>query len=350
MNWFLIPASPENIARSLANPVAPAEVRQFLGEAELKHLAALGDGEIRCWAMTEGTKAQFEKMAPGDYVLFSEKSTGKFNYFAEVTAKITNKALGDYLWPVQPRAAAKSEKVNSWELIYFLKTVRAIDVSKPALVELLGHKSNDNVASSRQLDSEKLSQFEMKHGALLEWLHANARLAREIRPALPAVPTRPEPTFAVPDSATVGKEYVPSTTAQTYDVRDQTFTYNTEKVERGKKGHVDTQEALAAFLRAQGLVPRSPTTNEPDFDLAWMVGDTAFVAEVKSTTDDNMDHQLRLGLGQVLWYWHKLYGNHARVVAVLVPEKRPDDDKEWLELCEKLGVLIAWPGAFDRLL
>jgi hypothetical protein len=299
--------------------------------------------------MTEGTRAQFEKMVPGDYVLFSEKNTGTFNYFAEVTAKITNKALGDYLWPVQPQPAAKSEKVNSWELIYFLKSVRAIDVSKPLLVELLGHKSNDNVAASRQLDSEKLAQFEIKHGDLLEWLHTNARLARESRPALRAVAARPEPAVAFAPSATVGKEYVPSTTQLTYDVRDQTYTYNSEKVERGKKGHVDTQEALAAFLRARGLVPRSPNTNEPDFDLAWMVGDTAFVAEVKSTTDDNVEHQLRLGLGQVLWYWQRLSGKHVRVVAVLVPETPPVDD-EWLELCKKLGVLIAWPGKFDRLL
>lgn len=76
---------------------------------------------------------------------------------------------------------------------------------------------------------------------------------------------------------------------------------------------------------------------------------SAFVAEVKSTTDDNVEHQLRLGLGQVLWYRQRLSGKHVRVVAVLVPETPPVDD-EWLKLCEKLGVLIAWLKAFDRLL
>lgn len=341
MNWFLIPARPENIDRSIRNPVALTELHRFLGEAESKRLAELGDGEIRCLAMSHGTKAQFVKMAPGDYVLISERATKKFNYIAEVTAKITNKDLGSYLWKVKPRANEGSGTRNSWEFIYFLKNLRTVDAQKSKLVALLDHELRDFVASARQLDSKKLSKFEDANGPLIEWLCMNAKLDLSIPPKPPVV--------VLPPKIAVGNEYVPAITTLTYNVSDQVYTYNAEKTERGNKGHIDTQNALARFLRERGLDPRSPAVGEPDFDLAWMIGETVFVAEVKSTTEDNEEHQLRLGLGQVLRYRHRIAGDGRRVVAVLVPEQRPRN-KGWPELCQTLEVRIGWPGEFERVL
>ena len=67
---------------------------------------------------------------------------------------------------------------------------------------------------------------------------------------------------------------------------------------------------------------------------------TVFVAEVKSITAGNEEHQLRLGLGQVLRYRQRLAAlGHARVVAVLVPERQPRDPS-WRELCQHLGVVL----------
>ena len=54
---------------------------------------------------------------------------------------------------------------------------------------------------------------------------------------------------------------------------------------------------LARVLHDAGLTPRSRLPHEPNFDLAWQIGDTVFVAEIKSITDDNEEEQLRLGLG-----------------------------------------------------
>lgn len=349
MSWFLIPAQPENIARSLKNPVALADVRQFLGDAESKRLAALADGEIRCWAMTDGTKSQFDKMEAGDHVLLSEKGTKKFNYFAEVTAKVTSKDLGDHLWPIKPRKTASSSEEKSWQFIYFLKDLRSIDVDKSRLVVLLGHDEKDAVAASRRLDPEKLTTFEAAHGPLLQWLRTNAKLELQTPPALAPITEKPVALASLAPRRTIGNDYVAAVVRPTVDVREQTFTYNTEDVERGRQGHVDTQNSLASFLRARGLIPRRPATGEPNFDLAWMVGETVFVAEVKSTTEDNEEHQLRLGLGQVLRYWHQIANKSTRVVPVLVPERKPET-LGWSDLCAELGVLIAWPGEFDRVL
>lgn len=87
---------------------------------------------------------------------------------------------------------------------------------------------------------------------------------------------------------------------------------------------------------------------EPNFDLAWEAKRTVFVTEVKSITDENEEEQLRLGLGQVLQYHHRLRGlGHERVVAVLVPERTPHD-RSWTDLCHELGVVLLGRDKIER--
>ena len=120
----------------------------------------------------------------------------------------------------------------------------------------------------------------------------------------------------------------------------QPFTVDPALLERGLRGHADTQNELATVLRDAGIEPRSRLPREPNFDLAWEAGGTVFVAEIKSITDDNEEEQLRLGLGQVLRYRHHLQRlGHQHVVAVLVPERSPRDES-WNGLCQDLGVAL----------
>jgi hypothetical protein len=72
------------------------------------------------------------------------------------------------------------------------------------------------------------------------------------------------------------------------------------------------------------------------------------VAEVKSSTADNEEVQLRLGLGQVLRYRQRLSAlGHDRVIAVLVPERRPRDPS-WRGLCQALGVVLLCRNELER--
>jgi hypothetical protein len=130
----------------------------------------------------------------------------------------------------------------------------------------------------------------------------------------------------------------------------QPFTVDPAIVERGLKGHADTQNELARVLRGAGIEPRSRLPREPNFDLAWEAGGTVFVAEIKSITDDNEEEQLRLGLGQVLRYRHHLERlGHQRVVALLVPERAPRD-ASWDDLCGELGVILLSTATLGRAL
>ena len=89
-----------------------------------------------------------------------------------------------------------------------------------------------------------------------------------------------------------------------------------------------------------GIEPRSRRPHEPNFDLAWTTDGAVFVAEIKSITEQNEEEQLRLGLGQVLRYRHRLDKlGHQHVLAVLVPEREPRDPS-WRDLCDELGVIM----------
>jgi len=126
------------------------------------------------------------------------------------------------------------------------------------------------------------------------------------------------------------------------------FTVDPALVERGLKGHAETQNELAEVLRQAGIEPRSRHPREPNFDLAWKAEGSVFVAEVKSITDDNEEQRLRLGLGQVLRYRQRLRSlGYPRVVALLVPERAPRDSS-WGDLCHDLGVILLARNEIDQ--
>jgi hypothetical protein len=126
------------------------------------------------------------------------------------------------------------------------------------------------------------------------------------------------------------------------------FSVDPALVERGLRGHTDTQNELASVLSNAGIEPRRGLPPGPIFDLAWQKDGTVFVAEVKSTTADNEENQLRAGLGQVLRYRQHLSAlGHDRVVAVLVPERQPRDPS-WRVLCQDLGVVLLCRNEFER--
>lgn len=145
----------------------------------------------------------------------------------------------------------------------------------------------------------------------------------------------------------LGVPYRPADETKVITDRDP-FKVDPEVVDRGTRGHRITQNALAEFLVVRGVEPLSPAPGEPEYDLAWRIDNTIFVAEVKSLTVANEEKQLRLGLGQVLRYRHILGGRGGSVVAVLAVERKPRD-AGWLKLCRELGVHLLWPERFSEL-
>lgn len=129
--------------------------------------------------------------------------------------------------------------------------------------------------------------------------------------------------------------------------RRDPFSVDPVQVERALKSHACSQNLLARLLLERGLTPRSPSIGEPNFDLAWDVGQKTYVAEIKSITARNEENQLRLGLGQVLRYRHVLGTGGREVTAVLCVERKPTDSN-WTALCRSLGIDLIWPRVLQR--
>ena len=131
--------------------------------------------------------------------------------------------------------------------------------------------------------------------------------------------------------------------------RMRVFEVDVGIAERGMLGHIETEKALAASLCALGISPLSPRQGDPPFDVGWIHDGRFFVAEVKSITPENEEHQLRLGLGQVLRYKYALSSTEYQVKPVLVPEAEPRD-ATWFEVCESVGVaLLSGPDIAGQL-
>ena len=122
-----------------------------------------------------------------------------------------------------------------------------------------------------------------------------------------------------------------------------------DMVGRGVRAHRRVRNALAVHLRSLGIQPLDPAPSDPPFDLAWWNEGVLYVAEVKSLTRENEQHQLRLGIGQILQYCHLLRRRAEHVIPVLAPELKPRDP-EWGQLCNALNVGLVFPPDFEDLI
>jgi hypothetical protein len=162
MSLYLVPANRKNLERSIEKDVEHMLLSLHVPVGAIEEIQRRAGMEgIRCWAMTRPRRSLFEAMQPGDIVLMSEKGTGRFTHYAQVTFKVKNKALGDALWPVKGK--------NSWEFIYFLRNVRRISIAKAGFVTKLGYKRNFAVAGVTRVPDKRIQGFESAYGSVPDW-------------------------------------------------------------------------------------------------------------------------------------------------------------------------------------
>jgi hypothetical protein len=173
-----------------------------------------------------------------------------------------------------------------------------------------------------------------------------ARLFPALDQAIPTATQARSVSKPMPGSS-LGMPYTPAD-ENVLTSNPDPFSRDPALVERALQSHARIQNSLAEYVHSRGAPPRRPAPTEPDFDLAWEFKGVRYVAEVKSTTDRNEEKQLRLALGQVLRYADLMTAGQAPARAVVAVEREPTD-QAWIRLCDALGVLIAWPGAWRRL-
>jgi hypothetical protein len=149
-NLFLAPADKSNIKQTIQKKVLFDDAEKFLNDSDIDVLKLIlqNNDSFNCWAMSESNRPTFSKMRKGDYVLLSEKATGKFNYMGKVAGKLESTSLGNNLWSFTPG--------KPWNLIYILDDVRLVDINKKELVQTLGYSAKDVVQKVRRVQKQNL--------------------------------------------------------------------------------------------------------------------------------------------------------------------------------------------------
>jgi len=170
----------------------------------------------------------------------------------------------------------------------------------------------------------------------------NGTPAPTLTPNVPDAPAR----HSADSGGDFGAPYRPAGDQQ--EVRGDGHVFrDPSEVDRGRRGHFGTQDALAALVSAAGFDPRMRPDPDCNYDLAWQESDgTVTVVEVKSLTVENELFQLRHGLGQVLDYAHRLQVRGFRTRCVLALERCPVAVDHWQSLCGKNNVVLTWAPEF----
>lgn len=163
MTVLLVPATRENLRRSIEAPVPWTDFGEHLPGPVAERLRKAHPDGAFCWAMTRHRRSTFDALAPGDEVVFSQKGTGRFTHYGRVLSKVHSVALGERLWP-------KTDADKPWENIYFLERPEAASCSKVGLVTALGYKPNFAVAGPTPVGAARLEAFESRFGTLRRWL------------------------------------------------------------------------------------------------------------------------------------------------------------------------------------
>ena len=118
--------------------------------------------------------------------------------------------------------------------------------------------------------------------------------------------------------------------------------YDPSERDRATLEHKLLENWLLTRVQEEGFSPLDAVRG-PQFDLAWTVGETLVICEVKTTGGDEVK-QLRLGLGQLLHYRAQVMRDiPGSVRAALLVGSQPENDI-WQDLCEELGVVLFWPS------
>ena len=158
-----------------------------------------------------------------------------------------------------------------------------------------------------------------------------------ITPPLNAYRPPDEVTDASVRPTETGRDYIPRDTSVAMQA-PELLAVDPQKLERGNRSHFKMQADLADAALSAGNQPLSPTPHDPSFDIAWRRAGELVVVEVKSATPDNLERQLRLGLGQILYYAQILRERGELVSAVLLIELMPDST--WFKVAQRAGVRL----------
>ncbi|GAA2579516.1 hypothetical protein GCM10010435_65840 [Winogradskya consettensis] len=199
---------------------------------------------------------------------------------------------------------------------------------------IVNHSSNGNRLDRTVFDDYQTRPGEMRREAasIAQGLRAGASLGDAV----------------VPSNLGFDRRYRGKPAEGTYPDTQAT---SPQAKEAAVREHDRICRQLIAYLDRRGI-PAGELV-EPPVDVAWWgPTGTQMIAEVKSCVERNDTAQLRLGLGQVLEYRHRLRSTRGLTEAILLVSRIADPI--WLDICRSVGVHLlaaddesSWSSVLD---
>jgi hypothetical protein len=164
-NIFLAPRSNETSHENFESTIKGGRkysfIEPYLNETEKKILSSYEN--ISIWGNKESLRNRWEKMQPGDYVLFYAR--GIFYYSAKVVLTKHSSELGKKLWPLD-------EDGEPWPCLFFVDNLREVNISIKTVQELAEYEPTwDRVQGFMKLNDEGLKAITDKFGSIETFLN-----------------------------------------------------------------------------------------------------------------------------------------------------------------------------------
>jgi hypothetical protein len=200
--------------------------------------------------------------------------------------------------------------------------------------------------SAWQKDHTSEPGADMVRSRLRTWTNAKLAAYERVHGKYPPVGQGRSRSQPKPVTPSVGRAYRPRDVGEWHSPSD-VFTVDPALIEQQVRSHFELERQIADLALERGLVPISPTDSDPQFDVAWRTARGLIVVEVKSATPDNLESQMRLGLGQILGYAEHLRNRGERVRPALLIELPPVPI--WARVAGRVGLVLADPGTMERI-
>ncbi len=164
MNIFLAPRSNEtsykNFLSTIESGVDYSIIEPHLDEQGKQLLAS--EDKIFAWGTKDSKKSSWEKLLPGDVVLFykgreGEEREGKLVYAGRLLYKQNSKALGTSLWP--PKTGEEP-----WTCIFFLNDLKPVYIPITDIADFAGYSRNLIVQGFMPINEDGVNAILAKFG------------------------------------------------------------------------------------------------------------------------------------------------------------------------------------------
>jgi len=158
-NIFRAPADYQHFKDTIENGRLVVEVKKFLYEDEKSKLERIAkNGVVRYWGSLTGesNKRNFEKLQPGDELLFYR--TGHYIALCKIAFTTINNKLARHSW-------GETETGKTWELIYFFDDVHLFKIDSGLLNSEFGFKDGPVMGFST-ISKDTLDRFHSKYDSV----------------------------------------------------------------------------------------------------------------------------------------------------------------------------------------